>query len=186
MERCNHRIITGLSAVAAFMLVAARFTLAAEIDGRVVGVTDGDTIVVRDSAKIRHIVRLAAIDAPESSQPFGRRSKQDLSQMIFAKSVAIAFKRRDRWGRIVGNVFFGGKDVNLKQVIDGCAWYNPRYRYEQAVAERPLYEAAEKAARAAHRGLWADRNPVPPWKWRRVKHGSAIADSKFVNKLGVP
>ena len=26
-------------------------------------------------------------------------------------------------------------------------------------------------ARAAHRGLWADKAPVPPWEWRASEKG---------------
>jgi endonuclease YncB( thermonuclease family) len=53
--------------------ILATPTTAAEwiIEGRVVGITDGDTIKVVDAGSVQHKVRLAAIDAPESGQPFG-------------------------------------------------------------------------------------------------------------------
>lgn len=51
---------------------------AAEVSGRVVGVADGDTITVLDSAQAQHKVRLQSIDAPEKAQAFGQRSKERL------------------------------------------------------------------------------------------------------------
>jgi endonuclease YncB( thermonuclease family) len=50
--------------------------LAAVIHGRVVGVSDGDTVKVLDAAQRLYTVRLMGIDAPEKTQPFGQRSKQ--------------------------------------------------------------------------------------------------------------
>ncbi|MFO1436327.1 MAG: thermonuclease family protein [Gammaproteobacteria bacterium] len=174
MECCKQgRIVRRIASVALAILFAllavTQVAAAATLEGRVVGVIDGDTLIVLDAGKIKQTVRLAAIDAPEKSQPFGRRAKQNLSQLVFGKPVSVVFTHNDRWRRIVGHVFVDGMDVNLRQVRDGCAWYNARYRYEQNLTDRAAYKTAESEARNARRGLWADRNPAPPWKWRRVK-----------------
>ena len=60
---------------------------AVTIKGRVVGVADGDTVTVLDNGKVQHKIRLAGIDAPERTQDFGNRSKQSLSDLVFAKPV---------------------------------------------------------------------------------------------------
>lgn len=74
---------------------------AAIIDGRVVGVADGDTVTVLDANKVQHKIRLSGIDAPEKKQPFGERSKESLSDLVFGKDVSVETDKRDRYGREV-------------------------------------------------------------------------------------
>ena len=58
------------------------------LPGVVVGVVDGDTADVRlASGMIR--IRMHAIDAPETGQPYGRNSKQALSSLVFGKAVQV-------------------------------------------------------------------------------------------------
>ncbi len=63
-------------------------TLAADFTGRVVGVSDGDTITVLHSGKGERI-RLHGIDCPEKRQAFGNRAKQFTSKLIFVKIVPV-------------------------------------------------------------------------------------------------
>ena len=132
----------------------------------VVGVTDGDTITVLDADRDQHKVRLAGIDAPEKKQPFGQRSKEHLSDLVFGKDVTLLCGKVDRYGRDICVVYIGGKDANLAQVEAGLAWWYRKYAKEQTAQQRVDYEAAETRAKAARRGLWADAEPVPPWEWR--------------------
>ena len=57
--------------VSAMALLVSTIALAGVLVGRVVAVTDGDTIKVLDTANVEHIVRLSGIDAPEKKMPFG-------------------------------------------------------------------------------------------------------------------
>ena len=69
-----------------FLAILAAPLLAAEYTGRVVGVSDGDTmtLLVPDGASFKQVkVRLAEIDTPESRQPYGERAKQTLSDLAF-------------------------------------------------------------------------------------------------------
>ena len=91
------------------------------ITGKVIGVMDGDTIEVLDATKTPRRIRLAGIDAPEKAQPFGARSKQHLSDQVFGKQVEVLSNKTDKYGRTVGKVMVGGKDVNLEQVSSGFA-----------------------------------------------------------------
>lgn len=134
--------------------------------GRVVGVSDGDTITVLDANKIAHKVRLAGIDAPEKSQPFGDRSKLHLSELVFGKMVDIDWHKTDKYGRLVGKVVVGGHDANLNQVLSGLAWHYKAYEREQSAIDRTEYAQAESAARSRHAGLWQDPNPIAPWDFR--------------------
>lgn len=161
----------GLSFLLALVLYSASFSsFAGILNGRVVGVADGDTITVLDADKVQHKIRLTGIDAPEKKQPFGNRSKQNLSDMVFSKSVTVETDKRDRYGRELGKVLADGKDANLEQVRSGLAWHYKQYEREQSAADRQTYADAENEAKAARRGLWADAEPVPPWKWRHSKH----------------
>ncbi len=149
------------------LFVAVPTASPASLDGRVVGVHDGDTITVLGTNKIQHKIRLAGIDAPESKQAFGSRSKQNLSKWVYKRQVIVEGDKRDRYRRTVGVVLVDGHDVNLEQVRSGMAWWYRQYAKEQTPADRQLYETAENEARAAKRGLWAGPATVPPWGWRR-------------------
>lgn len=136
------------------------------IAGKVVAVTDGDTVTVLDASKTQHKIRLSGIDAPEKSQPFGRRSKENLSTLVFGKPVVVDAGKTDRYGRTVGKVVVDGVDANLEQVRAGYAWHYKKYEGEQSADDRVAYAHAEAGARAGRAGLWRDRTQVAPWDWR--------------------
>jgi endonuclease YncB( thermonuclease family) len=148
------------------------------ITGRVVGVADGDTVTVLDSQKVQHKIRLSGIDAPEKAQPFGNRSKQNLSDLVFQKEVSVDWQKRDRYGRIVGKVMVQPPDcptcpktldTGQAQLIVGLAWWYRKYASEQSPQDRGRYESEETEARARRAGLWRDAEPVPPWDFRKAK-----------------
>ena len=156
------------------LLIALLFGFAcqaATIEGRVVGVADGDTVTVLDANKVQHKVHLSGIDAPEKKQAFGQRSKESLSNLVFDKQVIVESDKTDRYGRAVGKILVGATDANLEQVTRGFAWHYKAYEREQSVNDRKLYDFAETEARAARRGLWRDVAPIPPWEFRKGKRG---------------
>jgi endonuclease YncB( thermonuclease family) len=150
------------------------------LEGRVVRVSDGDTIVVLDANKQQYKIRLAGIDAPESHQPFGEASRKHLAQLVAGKVVAVNWAKRDKYGRIVGKVMIAPPDACpdsrpecpktldacLAQITYGLAWHFKRYQTEQSEEDRERYAFAEVEARAKRAGLWKDPSPVPPWEWR--------------------
>jgi endonuclease YncB( thermonuclease family) len=161
---------------ALFALLLVTFGLFAEartIEGRIVGVADGDTVTVVDSSNMQHKVRLSGIDAPEKAQAFGNRSKQSLSELAFNKSATVESKKKDRYGRNVGKVLIDGKDVNLIQIERGMAWFYRVYQAEQSVEDQAAYAAAESKAQAAKLGLWRDAAPKAPWDFRHQKRTAA-------------
>jgi len=147
---------------AALALVLPILGQAAELEGRVVGVHDGDSITFL-AGRLELKVRLADIDAPELGQAFGQRSKQSLSDLCFGKPAALAIQGSDRYERTLARVRCAGVDANREQVRRGMAWVFDRY-----VKDRSLYSDQE-AARSTGRGLWADPKAMPPWAWRRAK-----------------
>ena len=106
-------------------------------------------------------MRLVEIDAPERRQAFGNRSRQALARMVQGKQVEVREQGTDRYGRTLGRVYQAGLDVNAEMVRIGLAWVYVRYAKDQS-----LYQV-EAEARAQRRGLWADKEPVPPWEWRQ-------------------
>ena len=132
--------------------------------GKVVGISDGDTIsIMREGRAVK--VRLHGIDCPEKKQPFGNQAKQFTSEWAFRKEVKVQVQTTDGYGRIVGEVILpDGLNLNQELVDAGLAWWYRKY----APNNRTL-KALEAGAREAKRGLWADKNPIPPWEWRRGK-----------------
>jgi len=142
---------------------------AGTIFGKVVGVSDGDTITVLDTEMSQHKVRLIGIDAPEKKQPFGQASKQSLSELVFEKYVKVEVTKLDRYGRELGTVFVGEVDANLEQITKGFAWHYKAYQRDQTYLDRATYAQAEKLAAEAQIGLWSGSDPVAPWDYRRLK-----------------
>jgi micrococcal nuclease len=151
------------------LAVCALSVAADEWSGRVVGVTDGDTIRVLLNGHAV-VVRLQGIDAPEKRQAYGERAKQVTAALAFDKTVTVRATGRDRYGRLLAEVILpDGRALNQELVRAGYAWWFRKYSTDATLAR------LEAEAREAHLGLWADPDPVPPWTWRRVHHDRALA-----------
>jgi micrococcal nuclease len=75
--------------------------------------------------------------------------------------------RRLPYRREVGRIYLADRFINLEMVRYGFAWRYVRY-------DKPgEFSAAELEAREHRRGLWADPQPVAPWKFRREKRSAA-------------
>jgi len=133
---------------------------ALSFSGKVVKVSDGDTIeVLRDGHAEK--IRLAGIDCPEKKQAFGQAAKRFTLNLAARKIVIVEVETRDRYGRTVGEVFLpDGRSLNQEIVRAGYGWLYRKYSSDVTLA------ALEAEARAARRGLWNDPDPVPPWDWR--------------------
>lgn len=132
--------------------------------GKVTGIKDGDTFEVLYDGQPEK-VRLADIDCPEKSQPFGNNAKQYASDLCFGKMVTVTSSgKRDRYGRIVGTIVTKDKiNVNEQLVAAGLAWHYKAY------SKNDDLDAIEQKARKSKAGLWADKNPVAPWEWRKSR-----------------
>ena len=143
-----------------FLLLVADPATSLACMGRVVGVTDGDTIKVL-CGRTEMKVRLAQIDAPERGQAFGAKAKEALSDLVFDREVRLDLGEKDRYGRAIATVWRGSLDINREMVRLGFAWAYRKY------LEDPSLLDDEAAAKAANRGLWRDVDPVAPWDYRR-------------------
>ncbi len=135
--------------------------------GKVVRILDGDTLeVVRAQGAERTIqrIRLASIDAPESTQDFGEVSRQALAGLCFGKMAQIDPQKQDRYGRTLANVTCdGAADTAAMMVASGMAWVYTRYSSDSAL------RSLEQRARHDRLGLWSRPNPVPPWEYRHAR-----------------
>jgi len=129
----------------------------------VIAITDGDTVKVLDHNRETIKVRLASIDAPEKRQPFGKKSKQMLSNLIGKQRVNLDCPKKDRYQRQICTITFNGIDINREMVARGGAWVYRRYYHGTD------YLAAEAAAREKKLGLWktSEYQVIPPWEWRK-------------------
>jgi endonuclease YncB( thermonuclease family) len=158
---------------------------ATEYIGKVVSVTDGDTIVILVN-NTQHKIRLTGVDAPESGQPYGTAARQHLSDLVFGKEVRVESDQLDGYGRVLGKVWAQspdcpscGKnlDANLGMLTVGLAWWYRYYKSEQSEKDQGRYEFAEYEAKAKRVGLWQDDNPIAPWDWRRGESGETAAEN---------
>ena len=150
--------------------------LPSSYEGKVIKVTDGDTMTIRTSKNEKIRVRLTGIDAPELDQLFGKASKEKLASFIANKNVRIETYKNDRRGRVLAKVWVQPSDcascgktlnVNHTQIVAGMAWWYRRYAKELSDEDRGRYESAEDESRKRKRGLWSAPGPVAPWDWRR-------------------
>lgn len=168
------RCVGAAIACAAVLLTGA--ARAETLQGKVIAVTDGDTIKVLDIGMKTHVVRMLGIDAPEKKQPFGQQSRQHLAGLVFGQTVKIEWRLKDRDDRLLAKVLANSPscpscgmtlDVNLAQVTTGHAWWYHHFAKNQTAQDRALYEQSEESARGIPIGLWSGENPIPPWEWRK-------------------
>lgn len=133
--------------------------------GMVVSITDGETIkVLNEGSQVK--VRLYGIDCPEKKQAFGQKAKDFTASLVAGKFVEVVPEDTDIYSRTVGLVFADGKSVNLEIVKAGYAWV---YRHYCKAAFCFQWLDDEAKARKAKIGLWHDKDPTPPWEWRKKR-----------------
>ncbi len=145
------------------IVLAALPCQAFALDGRVVRVIDGDTVVLLTDTKQQVRVRLSEIDAPERSQAYGAKSKNALIELCAGKSATLHQTSKDRYGRTLARLYCGEVDANAAMVEQGFAWVYDRY-----VKDQSLY-SLQNEAKDKRLGLWRDAYPIAPWEYRRTK-----------------
>jgi endonuclease YncB( thermonuclease family) len=140
-----------------------------ELTGTVTRVVDGDTLWLKTAADAEPVViRIEGIDAPESCQPGGPEATAALTELVLNRTVTVRPSARDDWGRTVGKVFDGARDIGDRMVRDGQAW-STRWRYD-----RGPYVAEERMAQSLKRGLHAAGGAIQPRDFRK-QHGPCEA-----------
>jgi endonuclease YncB( thermonuclease family) len=162
MVRTTHTVSKRV--VLASLVLCMATAIAQPIIGKVIGVSDGDTVDVLNDNKTVHRIRLSGIDAPEKAQPFGQRAKEHLSTFVFGKRVEVIGNKIDKYGRTVGKV--NGIDANLEQVKAGLLGTTKNMRMNN----RPTIEQSMRLPRKA-RALNAPAYGASANKYRRGNGG---------------
>ena len=131
--------------------------------GQTIDVADGDTITVLNQNNESVKIRLAGIDTPEGSQVYGNQATQFTVSKVSGKRVRIVPDTIDRYGRTVALVLINGENLNEQIVASGNGWVYRKYCTADYCND---WLKLEETARDAQIGLWADKNPQPPWEWR--------------------
>jgi len=129
---------------------------------KVVGIKDGDTVVVLDSLNNQTTLRLAEVDCPEKNQPFGTKAKQFTSDQIYLKTIKYVVKDTDRYGRSIAMIYFDedNKYLSAEIIKAGMGWHYKRYSTSKELADFEINARKNKI------GLWVDSNPIEPSAWR--------------------
>ena len=167
-------------------LLFLSFAHAETFQCKVVGVTDGDTIKCLTDQKEQVKVRLYQIDAPESGQAYGEEAKEILKNILdssMLNSISITIEDdKTLYPTIIARATIAvilpcpklaghcpppisSIDLGTRMIELGYAWYYPFTK------KNPEYQQAEQEAKAAKRGLWADKHAMPPWEYRKQKKG---------------
>ncbi|RZK11453.1 MAG: nuclease [Flavobacterium sp.] len=132
-------------------------------EAKVTAIKDGDTFKVFADGK-ETTIRLAHIDCPEKKQPFSNNAKQMASDLCFGKTVKVVSDgTTDRYKRLIAEIYVGKQCVNQQLVLKGMAWHYKKY------SKRLHYANLEILARQNKTGLWADKDPIAPWEYRKSK-----------------
>ena len=184
MSGCNFQARgPALATLVALFLASTILGQEAIVSARIVGITDGDTVKALLASNELLRVRLSWIDAPEKSQAFGQRSKQHLSELVFGRQVELHTHGLDRYGRTLAVIFVNGMDANLEQVRSGLAWVYERYVVQAGADIQASYRQAETEAWEQQRGLWSERDPIPPWVYRHAGKKSKLTWARLCASL---
>lgn len=144
-----------------FLLISS-ICISQTYTGKVIGIKDGDTVVVLDSLNYQTTLRLAEVDCPEKSQAFGTKAKQFTSDEIYLKQIKYVVTDIDRYGRSIAKIYYDNNKYLSEEIIrNGFGWQYKKYSTSKLLAK------LEEEARKNKRGLWIDPNPIYPSDWRR-------------------
>jgi len=142
----------------------------------ILSVGDGDTITVTEGSE-RIKIRLACIDAPETSQtPYGMEARRALQGLLpIGSQVTLRTKTTDRYGRSVAEVVKGSTNINQSLVGSGDAFV---YWQHISGCDRQTYSRLENDARLKGAGVWGVPGGIQrPWDYRRSRRGGNSASS---------
>jgi endonuclease YncB( thermonuclease family) len=155
-------IKAGLLLLMLFLLPQAKLKT---INGEVIRVQDGDTLTVKTKRDRLYKVRLANIDAPEISQPFGKQARRRVKDLVLKKTIRVDYIFKDKYGRLIGELILPeGKLLNEEMLKAGLAWHYRVKHPQSTFLEKLEYKAWQKKL-----GLWVQDKPIPPWEFRREK-----------------
>lgn len=150
-----------ISVALALTLVSSIVFAENELTGKVVSVIDGNTVELVTDESESYKILLFGIDSPELGQEYGDKAHQLLQKMILDKKVNVKIQGKDRWGNRLGIVLIEGiLDPRLELLRAGLAWTAEKDPIQEL-------ESIKEKAREKGKGLWKEKDPTPPWTYRR-------------------
>lgn len=144
-------------------LMAETIWAGTDFVARVLMVHDGDRLTIHHQGR-RDTIYLRDIDCPELKQPYGKQAKHATAAYVANREVVVRDLKRDRQGRMTADILLpDGRQISHELIKEGLAWVQPGRSSDRALKDM------EELAKAAGTGLWAEPNPVPPWKWISTK-----------------
>ncbi len=132
------------------------------LTGKVVGLSEGDTLSILIGESDIRTIRLYGVDCPDKGQDYSEEAKHFVSDLCLGKQVIIEVSGTDTNGRPLGIVTLeDGLILNQELLKQGLAWHYPRYGTD------PVLVDLEAKARAVHMGLWGEAEPIAPWVFRK-------------------
>lgn len=127
-------------------------------EARVARVIDGDTVELDGGQRVRYI----GVDTPEmtdsrpSIRTWAERAKEKNRELVDGKKIVMErdVSETDRYGRLLRYVYVDGVMINSELVRLGFAYATS---FPPDVKQQDLLTQFEREARAAGRGLWAER-----------------------------
>ena len=151
--------------IALVVLLLSGFGMYQYAPGKVIKVADGDTVTVYTKDREKQKIRLYGIDAPELKQAWGEEARDFASDLVLLQEVEISVVNADRYGRDVALVKLpNGRILNEELVKQGHAWVYREYCREAFCKN---WVDLEIRARTEQVGLWSQKNPTAPWRWRK-------------------
>ena len=133
------------------------------LKGKVVRISDGDTITILDSLNQQHRIRLHGIDCPERKQDYYQVAKDFIGQLCFQKEVNVEILKYDHYKRAIGKVYIDSLEINLALLKSGLAWHFLQFD------KSTEYAAAEAEAKLYKRNIWSLKNTIAPWEFRKYQ-----------------
>ncbi|MCD7971567.1 MAG: thermonuclease family protein [Candidatus Azobacteroides sp.] len=164
------------------LFISCSFTPERIVRGKIVKVSDGDTVTLLTKENEQIKIRLDGIDAPENGQDYGEKSRQFLADLIAGKEVELHVTGTDRYKRTLGFIYINGKNVNEALVRNGLAWHYKHFNND------PKLDSLEQLARKEKLNIWSQKNPIEPYEFRKAKKNNQkkSSDNTQVKKNTTP
>lgn len=149
-----------------FIFLCSSFLLFSKsiIQGRIIKVSDGDTVTLLDNNNKQIKIRLYGIDCPEKGQDYYQVAKNYVSTAIYNKEVKVEIINTDRYKRSVGIIWpTENRNLNIELLNQGLAWHYKQFDKSKQYAE------AENIARNQKLNIWKHKNSQAPWEFRKNK-----------------
>lgn len=182
------RTILGGLLTAALLALPLPADSAPALQGKVVKVSDGDTLVVQVDPNRQEKVRLVGIDTPEMAQkPWGERAKAFTERLALGKVVRLEadVQPRDQYGRLLAYAYVGKTFINHELIRQGYAML---LTYPPNVAHVEEFTQAQKLARQEGKGIWSSKDGLKqsPRDFRREKRSGSSSGSQAAGTLNAP